>query len=264
MTYFNENVDQLKRAIESIQNQTYPITEFVIVAGNPDNNSGIDFVSKLSKMEPRIIHIVCDKRVRMTDCLNMAILKAKSEFIALQEADDSSDIERISTQVDFLKNNGDIDICGTAVNYIQDGTNFLIARRYYPENPQEAFKRYSALGHSTYLVRKYIFEKYGYYLENDEFKNCPDYEMFLRWLVQGVQFRSLNKVLFNYYQSDSNGRNVNIRKTLKSVIKLKMKYLSVLKFGLVDRFVLTLERILVLLPEGIIAKLFYIWLKFKH
>jgi glycosyltransferase involved in cell wall biosynthesis len=263
MTYFNENVNQLKRAIESIQNQTYPFTEFVIVAGNPDNRFGIDFVSKLSTMDTRIIHILCDKRVRMTDCLNLAIQRSKSEFIALQEADDSSDIERISTQVEFLKENPNTDVCGTAINYINDCNNKLISVRYYPFNPINAFKRYSAIAHPTYLVRKDVFYKFGFYLEDDTFRNCPDYELFLRWLSQGVQFRNINSILFNYYQSETNGRNLNVLQTLKSVIKLKAIYRNKLRFSLVDNLFFYLENVLLFFPPKIVSILFYLWLKFK-
>lgn len=259
MTFYNESESQLKRSIFSILNQTLTDFEYIIVSGNPENIKSNTFVKEIK--DQRIKYVALAQKTRMSNCLNLAINNANSDYIAIQEADDESLPERLKIQFEFLKKNPNVDIVGTAITYIDDYTKKNLAIRFYPENPTKTFNRYAAIAHPTIFAKRELYQNYGTYLENDEYKNCPDYELWLRWLTKGVVFRNINIPLFNYYQSKENGRNKNVKKTLSSVIKLKSIYKSKLAFSLIDEVHLFLERCICLLPKTWISNLFYIWVK---
>ena len=259
MTFFNENVDQIKRSVSSILNQTFKNLEFIVVAGNPDNKDSINYLKGLS--DPRLILDICPKKERMTNCLNKAIRMCKGKYIAIQEADDESLPERLEEQYLFMTKNPEIDVVGASIRYIDDYSKEILAVRKYPADPTYAFHRYAAIAHPTIFVKRHIFETKGYYAESDEFRNCPDYELWFRWLIGGVKFYNLNKVLFNYYQTKDNGRNKNAKKTLKAVVKLKEENKKHFPFSIKDNLFLIAEKVLSFFPQSFISRLFYVWVK---
>ncbi|MEP6795812.1 MAG: glycosyltransferase [Saprospiraceae bacterium] len=264
MTFFNESESLLKRSVDSILNQTFQDFEFIIIAGNPENSPAIDYLKTLSSEQKKILFHVADSKLRMATCLNWAIRLASGKYIAIQESDDASFRERLERELYFMEQDDRIDIMGTSIAYINDADQKHIVTRYYPEHPRKAFNKYTAIAHPTILVKRELYEKYGYYNENEEVRNSPDHELWCRWIIQGVRFFNIPDVLFNYYQSAENGRNKNAKKTLRSVVRLKTMYATQMKFTFSDYIYLWMEKSLLLLPQSIISKVFYVWIRFKR
>lgn len=263
MTFFNESAVLLKRSVDSILHQTFQDFEFIIIAGNPENVSGIEYMNRISARNDKIIFQIAEKKLLMTICLNRAIKLARGKYIALQESDDESLPERLERELAVLEKNNDIDVVGTAIAYINDADKRLLVKRFYPENPRSAFNRFTAIAHPTYFLKKELFERYGYYSESEEVRHSPDHELWCRWVVQGVRFYNIPEVMFNYFQSSANGRNKNAKKTLQSVVRIKKQYAGKMNFTLKDHLYLTLEKILLLAPQPFISKLFYFWIRVK-
>jgi len=263
MTFFNESPVLLKRSVESILNQTFQDFEFIVIAGNPENVASIKFMKDIAATNDKIIFQVAEKKLLMTICLNRAIRLAKGKYIALQESDDESLPKRLERELEVIENNEAIDVVGTAIAYINDADKKLLVERFYPVDPRKAFNKYTAIAHPTFLLKRELFEKFGYYNESEDVRHSPDHELWCRWIIQGVRFHNIPEVMFNYYQSEDNGRNKNAKKTLRSVVQLKKEYAKEMKFTLSDYFYMNLERILLLLPQPIISKLFYFWTRIK-
>ncbi|MDX2188979.1 MAG: glycosyltransferase [Bacteroidota bacterium] len=259
MTFFNESPDLLKRSVYSILNQTFNDFEFIIIAGNPENSAGINFILNAQKTDSRIIFKVYETKLLMTVCLNIAIKMAKTPLIAIQEADDESLPLRFEKQIEVFNTNSNIDVVGTAIRYVDNFTGKEIVTRYYPQYSFKEFNRFAAIAHPTVMAKKYLYEKYGFYSEEEKHRNSPDFELWVRWKQQGVIFYNIQEVLFLYYQSQDNGRNKNVKKTLKSVINIKEHHLSKLKFTFNDYLFLFAEKTLLLFPASFISKLFYVW-----
>ncbi len=259
MTFFNEPRTLLKRSVESILNQTFQDFEFIIIAGNPENTDSIAYLKTLAANNQQIILQVAEKKLLMTICINRAVKMAKGEYVALQESDDESLPQRIEKQFLYMEDNKTIDVVGTAIAYINDSDKKLLLKRFYPPDPRKAFNKYTAIAHPTLFLKKEVFEKFGYYKEGEDVKYSPDHDLLCRWVIQGVKFYNIPEILLNYYQSESNGRNKNAKKTLRSVVKIKNKYADQMNFSFSDYFYLTLERFLLIFPQSIINKLFYIW-----
>jgi glycosyltransferase involved in cell wall biosynthesis len=263
MTFFNEPPKLLKRSVESILNQTFQDFEFIIIAGNPENFASIEFVKNISVNNDKIIFQIAEKKLLMTVCLNRAIKMAGGRYIALQESDDESLPQRLEKELQVIEQDENVDVVGTAIAYINDFDKKLLVNRFYPTDPRKAFNKYTAIAHPTFFLKKELFEKFGFYNESEEVKHSPDHELWCRWIIQGVRFYNIPEVLFNYYQSADNGRNKNAKKTLRSVVKLKRKYAKKMRFTLSDYLYLNLEKILLLIPQSLISRLFYFWTRIK-
>ena len=63
MSVYNETEDLLKRAIDSILNQTFTDFEFIIVLDKPDNSSAKKYILERQKTDNRIVFIENDVNI---------------------------------------------------------------------------------------------------------------------------------------------------------------------------------------------------------
>lgn len=169
----------INSAINSIQNQTYPFIEIIVVDDySQDKTSKI--IQRLANLDPRIILI---KNTENNGCYvsrNNALKISKGKFITFHDADDYSLSTRIQTQLDAL------------LRYNVLFTTCLIIRSHLPNfdflnensaDDHELLSRVESvrthklwnnkykyccreiLGMVTPLFRREIFEKIGLYWE---------------------------------------------------------------------------------------------------
>ena len=115
MSVYNEPVEWIKQAIDSILAQSYKDFEFIIVNDKPDRLENKQVLDGYSKQDPRIIVISNEQNIGLTKSLNKAIEIACGDYIARMDADDIAFSERLETQVIFLNNHKNIDICGSSI-----------------------------------------------------------------------------------------------------------------------------------------------------
>ena len=110
MTIYNAE-NMLKKSIPSILNQIYTNLEFVIVNdGSTDNSAKI--VERFAEQDHRIIFINRTINKGRNYSLNEGLRNCGSDLIAINDADDVSDPDRIKKQVSFLEKNNLIDKFG--------------------------------------------------------------------------------------------------------------------------------------------------------
>lgn len=61
MSVYNENIDQLRRSIESILDQTFQDFEFIIVLDNPNNLDAERLIFNFQKVDKRIVFLRNEK-----------------------------------------------------------------------------------------------------------------------------------------------------------------------------------------------------------
>ncbi|TAL68266.1 MAG: glycosyltransferase [Bacteroidetes bacterium] len=256
MPAYNEEQKVLNRSIVSILNQTFQDYEFIIVLDNPQNYDAIALINDFKNDDDRIKLIINDKNLGVAPTLNIGVNASFGDFIARQDADDESTSHRFEKQIKFLNSNPDINVLGTAMDYVDEHGKIIFCRKYQ-NRPDKFIRKYNPLGHPTLMIRKEIFEKFGYYSENEQFKFVEDYELWFRWYLSGVRFFNLDESLYKYYQNRTNIKSRNTKLQLRNTIKLKNKYRLDLKFRISDYLRLFGEKILTLLPSGLISWLFY-------
>lgn len=117
MSNYNTPAEYLVEAIESVLNQTYTNFELIIVDDCSTDNS-LEIIK--SYKDSRIVVFENEENLGITKSLNRALAVAKGEYIARMDADDVCLPERLSKQVEYLKNNPQVVVCGTGVELIGD------------------------------------------------------------------------------------------------------------------------------------------------
>ena len=180
-------------SVNSILNQTLTNLELIII-NDGSTDSTLD-----------ILHSINDPRIRVYTTMNRGIARAlnfgiklsNSDFIARMDADDISNPNRLQLQYDHLISNPKIDLVSCLVEYGGDrkknlgyalyveGINKLITHeQMYKRRFQD-----SPIAHPSVMFRKELIEKYGGYTEAEE---PEDYELWLRWLDNGVKFNKID------------------------------------------------------------------------
>jgi len=196
-------------ALESIQNQSFSRWECIVVDdGSTDETAEI--ISEFKNRDSRF-RIITIPHSGIVTALNTGLEKVSAPFIARMDADDISFPERLAKQFDFLQKNPEIDVVSCFVEHgvidnkkmkgfahYVDWTNKIIA-------PKDHFiNRFieSPIVHPTVMFRKEIVEKFGGYSHTPEWPE--DYELWLRWMQNGVSFAKIQENLF--YWTDRNDR----------------------------------------------------------
>lgn len=188
----------LAEAIESVLKQTHENFEFVIVNDGSTDGS-LNIINKYQKVDKRIVLLNRKNNKGLPYSLNEAIEKSKGKYIARMDADDISCIERFGRQLNYLKENPEIDILGAQeINIDKNGNELSIG----PHKPlgYKLIKKISEfscpLNHPTYMVKKEVYERLNGYRE--EFIYAQDYDFILRAIDKGFIVENMPDNLLYY------------------------------------------------------------------
>ena len=94
------NENSIERAVESILMQNYQNIELLIL-DDFSNDRTFELISKFKDSRIRIFQN--SENLGLTKSLNILIKKSSGEFIARQDGDDFSHIDRLDKQLSYLK-----------------------------------------------------------------------------------------------------------------------------------------------------------------
>lgn len=168
----------ISKAIESVKNQDYKDTEYIIVDGASNDKS-----MELINSEKEFINvIISEKDNGIYNALNKGILHSSGDIIGLLHSDDYFYDNHTLTKIANIFENSGADIIYANGLYV-DEKDISKTRRVYKSRPFKRFYLYFGWIplHTTIFVKKDIFFKYGMYEEG--FKIASDYEISLRWFT---------------------------------------------------------------------------------
>lgn len=205
----------IKKAIDSILNQTYSDFEFLII----DDASTDETVSIIKSYNDARIQLI-EKPINSgyTNSLNYGLKLAKGKYIARMDGDDISLPERFAKQVDFLDKNLDVVLCGTAFCII--GTNEIIS---IPQNHEEiklALLKNNCIAHPSVMMRKSILDK-GSILYDLAKEPSEDYDLWVRLISKG-KLHNLLEVLLKYRIHDKQVSQKRTEQQLNNAIEIKL------------------------------------------
>ena len=217
MSAYN-NQEFVSQAIESILNQTFANFEFIIVNdGSSDNTEKI--IAQYQKRDSRII-IINQENNGLTKSLNTAIHNAKGEYVARQDADDVSYLNRLQEQINFLENNKDIGFVGCSCEIIDEGGKFLnyFCIKNDPKANISKLRKNNIFCHGSMMFRRTMLEKVSGYREF--FKYAQDYDLYLR-LIESTLPGTINKILYR--------RRITLESISIQKIQLQSSYANLAK-----------------------------------
>jgi glycosyltransferase involved in cell wall biosynthesis len=187
----------VRETIESILNQTFKDFEFIII-----DDASTDMSANIVQLynDPRIRFYQNENNIGIVANLNKLLDISQGMFIARQDSDDISCPERLQIQVDFLRNNTNIGICGTYARFI--GTKKGVIRHCLCDKDIRAYMLFSCpFVHPSVMMRASLFEDGLRY--NEAFFPAEDYNF---WFIisKKTKLANIPEILLNYRWHDMN------------------------------------------------------------
>lgn len=215
----------LKEAILSILHQTYRDFELIIIDDASKDNSW-KIITQLQKQHKRIRAF--RNKVAMgksgDPASNLAISKAKGEFIAKMDADDIAHPKRLEKQVTFLDNHPEIFLTGTQ-GYVINKEGKIIGKKKSPLKHHDIFADfflYSYFIHPSIMFRNET-KKQPFYKIKFPFFN--EYYTFFKLMTEGKHFANMPEYLLYYRIHGENDTLSNTKKKFLSTLRMRWEFI---------------------------------------
>lgn len=188
--------NDLQNSMPSILNQTFTDFEFIICDDGSTDNT-LEVLKSYQSKDSRIIILQNKKSMGLAYSLNLCIKHSRSNILARQDADDSSELNRLEKQFDFVRRNPQYAIVGTCWNNVfSDGR---IVKHPVKELPSALDQVKGGLYmHPSWMMRKESLEKVGFYTVNDYTLRSQDYHLVMKVLGAGMKIYNMQEYLYNY------------------------------------------------------------------
>ena len=190
MSVYNDE-KTLERSIESILKQTFKNFELLI---NDDSSTDDSFkiIKNFSNIDNRIKFFQNENNTGLTKSLNKLIRQSSGEFIARQDSDDTSHIERFQKQINVIES-GKFDIVTTRANVIGEKRKIPNISFYFPKRYIIKYK--NPFIHGSLLIKKNVLNDIGNY--DERFYYSQDYKLMSDLIKQNKKIKILRQPLYN-------------------------------------------------------------------
>lgn len=204
MAAYNEPLQYVKEAIDSILNQTYQQLELIIVVDNPENLELITFLQSICRNDPRVVLLKNDNNIGLARSLNRAIKNARGALLARMDADDISFPERLKTEVEYLENHEEVSmVCTARINIDAEGkpmkTICFIPRS--DEKLMNSLSYGSIITHPSVMIRKEAMSEVSGY---NNYPCAQDYDLWIRLRKAKKHIHFMRQPLLYYRIHGSN------------------------------------------------------------
>jgi len=181
----HDGAAHLRAAIESVLAQTMADFELIVIDdGSTDETPAI--VHEYATRDRRIVAVRNAANIGLTKSLNRGLAMARGEFIARQDADDTSLPGRLAAQVAFLDAHPEVGLVGTAYHVIDEQGNRRATHRTPVSDTEIRWEMlfHNAFCHTSVMFRRSLLRvERGY---DETFPVCQDYEFWSRLLRHTV------------------------------------------------------------------------------
>lgn len=211
-----KNEPNLRRTLDSINNQTFKDFEWIVIDGKSDSK----IIKIFDEYRDRINFFTSEADRGIYNAYNEAIKKAHGEYVCFMNTGDVFYDDMVLENVFCRKQTADI---------LYGNTNIIKGKKSYieeaPDTIDKYFFMYGTINHQSCFIKTSLFKKYGLY--NESYKIASDFEKFIVFAKHNVCFKKLNLVIATYYK---NGISSNKSKTHREFEKIKHSLFSVNEF----------------------------------
>ena len=204
--------NNIEKTILSVLNQKDVDLEYIVIDGGSTDGT----LEIIEKYKNNIDVLISEKDNGIVDAFNKGIKAANGDVIGIVNSGDWLESDAIKTVIEvFEKRKADI-VYGDVQYW-----NGNISEYRYKAN--HAFlRKFMSINHPAVFVKKRIYKKYG--LFDEAFKLAMDYELMLRFFVNGVKFVYVDRVLSNMALGGIS--DTNWRLAYKEAYEIRKKYLG--------------------------------------
>lgn len=213
------NVEKyIGETIESILNQTF--TDFeLIISDDASTDRTWEVIQDYAKKDKRIFIYKNKKNLYIAENRNMLVRKAKGKYIAWQDADDISLVDRIEKQYEFMEQNPRVGIIGGYLQFFDE--KGIKSIRKYATTDNELRKnifRFSPVAQPTAMIRRECFEKVGLY--NPKYPPAEDIDMSFR-IGSFYEFANLPQITLKYREHLNSATFNKLKKIELSTLEVR-------------------------------------------
>ena len=181
----------LPAAIDSILGQTLRDFELLIVDDGSTDGSG-DYLRSLSDSR---VHVVAGEHVGLTAAKNSLIERVRTTYCAFMDADDIAQLNRLETQLAFMRAHRDVVLAGSQINMIGNGG--IVRATPFPTTHEDLMssllKSRAVICHPSCIARTESLRAAGMY----RLRYAEEFDLFFR-LARCGRLANVDSVLFNY------------------------------------------------------------------
>jgi len=255
----------IKEALSScIAQQTQYNFEIVICNDGSDDNSLRVIKKFIDSNSQYSFKLIDSPRPGIVEALNFAIENSKSDLILRFDQDDLMSVERIQTQVKFMKCNPGVVLAGSQINIFGDREINNEKKYKYPEENEEILKKIpfsNCFAHPAVAFRKDVFKGVGGYRVGLD--GCEDYDLWLRMVRQGKVINLHQKLTYyrlHYEQHSYKYKSTIILKKIDSLSRAlflidktqkseRFEANRISKFSLLTSIILHIIRVAYVFPK---------------
>ena len=200
MSVYNERLEWLEAAVESILSQTHRDFEYIVIIDNPQLDCQCDeYLERIAASDERVRIHRNERNMGLARSLNVGIRLARGEYIARMDADDISMPNRLEEELRVIDEHGVDMVTSGRIDIDEDGKVTGQSRRIM-SNPYDVLPRTNIVVHPSVMMRTEVYRELGGYRA---FYNSEDYDMWLRILSSGHSIEVIDEPLV-YYRIRSN------------------------------------------------------------
>lgn len=199
--YNKETPSNLKEALNSIINQTYKASEYVIVKDGPLNSSLEMVLDNFYNNNTNVKIVSLPINQGLGKALNKGLAYCSCNLVARMDTDDIAKPNRFEEQIKIFEKNPEIDVCSSWIEEFKDTPNNIISIKKLPENHEDIIryaKHRCPINHPSVMFKKEIVLRVGGYEGFPE-----DYYLWVKMLMNGAKFYNIQKSLLYFRFSDN-------------------------------------------------------------
>jgi len=204
----------LAETVESVQGQTYPHIEIIIV-NDGSTDATLEVAQQLAKNDARI-KVLSHTNSKQGKTRNVGVAAASGHYMAFLDGDDIWLPNKLELQIAALEAQGVDLVFSDGFICLNNDLNsrehtFQISQKIFDRNDLELFYRQNQIPTSTVVCTKAAFDIAGGFNEELEVQNCEDYLLWVRMLDKGCSFYGLDKnlILYRVHPTSSTATRIN-------------------------------------------------------
>ena len=202
---------------------------FFLILDDASTDSSLKIIKAYAKEDKRIKILVNKTNQGEAKCRNRLLRTSKTEFIAWMNADDISLEDRLQNQMDFLKQNSNIDAVGTQYSALGGNVNLPADFISHFSLSDLKIKTGFILGYDflfpSSLMRMKKIKQHNLFFDNNYKISTGADHQYIIDCFSFMKFGNLDKVLYQYRQDSNQTTAINQKQILNNASVIIRKHL---------------------------------------
>lgn len=193
--YRNEKPEFFKASMESVLGQSLKPNEIVLVRDGKVTEELQGYIDYYVHTYKCIKYVPLEDNIGLGRALDYGLQFVKNEIVARMDTDDICVQNRFEKQLNYMKNNPEIDVLGGQIMEFIDSPEHSRGIRSVPESHDailKYLKRRNPFNHMTVMFKKEKVKSAGSYMD---MYFIEDYYLWCRMALLGCKFANLSEII---------------------------------------------------------------------